>query len=88
MAEQNNPLFDKDKVSKILDRYPQLEILLHGGMISKKMCREVLDIDKYLMDDIYKDLLMAGAITGTSSSCFRAKPDTITLIKQRANKED
>ena len=76
-------LFDRTKVEKILDNYPQLEIILSSGMVSKKLCREVLDIDKWLMDDIYKDLLLAGAIKGTSSSSFRAKEDTITLIRAR-----
>jgi hypothetical protein len=76
-------LFDRKKVEKILDRYPQLEIVLSSGMVSKKLCRELLDIDKWLMDDLYKDLLLAGAIKGTSSSSFKAKEDTLALIRER-----
>lgn len=76
-------LFDRKKVEKILDRYPQLELVLSSGMVSKKLCRELLDIDKWLMDDLYKDLLLAGAIKGTSSSSFRAKDDTLALIRER-----
>ena len=76
-------LFDKDKVERILNNYPNLEIILSSGMVSKKLCRELLDIDKWLMDDLYKDLLVAGAVKGVSSSMFRAKEDTLTLIKQR-----
>lgn len=76
-------LFDRKEVEKILDRYPQLEIVLSSGMVSKKLCRELLDIDKWLMDDLYKDLLLAGAIKGTSSSSFRAKDDTLALIRER-----
>lgn len=81
-------LFDRKKVEKILDRYPQLEIVLSGGMVSKKLCRELLDIDKWLMDDLYKDLLLAGAIKGTSSSSFKAKDDTLALIRERRAKAD
>ncbi len=76
-------LFDRKKVEKILNRYPQLEIVLSGGMVSKKLCRELLDIDKWLMDELYKDLLLAGAIKGTSSSSFKAKDDTLALIRER-----
>lgn len=76
-------LFDRKKVEKILDRYPQLEVVLSSGMVSKKLCRELLDIDKWLMDDLYKDLLLAGAIKGTSSSSFKAKDDTLALIRER-----
>lgn len=76
-------LFDKDKVNKVLDTYPQLEIVLSGGMVSKKLCRELLDIDRWLMEDIYKELIMAGAVKGVSSSTFRAKEDTLELIRER-----
>lgn len=81
-------LFDRKKVEKILDKYPQLEIVLSSGMVSKKLCRELLDIDKWLMDDLYKDLLLAGAIKGTSSSSFKAKDDTLALIRERRAKAD
>lgn len=83
-------LFDKVKVERILDKYPQLEIVMSSGMVSKKLCRELLDLDKWLMDDLYKELLLAGAVKGISSSMFRAKDDTLALIKQRreAKKDD
>lgn len=81
-------LFDRKKVEKILDRYPQLEVVLSSGMVSKKLCRELLEIDKWLMDDLYKDLLLAGAIKGTSSSSFKAKDDTLTLIRERRTKAE
>lgn len=79
----SNELFDREKVEAIFNKYPQLEIVLSGGMVSRKLCRELLDIDKWLMDEIYKELILAGAIKGTSSSSFRAKEDTLTLIKER-----
>lgn len=76
-------LFDRTKVERILNNYPQLEVIMSSGMVSKKLCRELLDIDKWLMDDLYKELLLAGAIKGTSSSMFRAKEDTLELIRER-----
>ena len=76
-------LFNREKVEKILNTYPQLEVVLLGGMVSKKMCRELLDIDRWLMDDIYKELILSGAVKGVSSSMFRAKDDTIRLIQER-----
>lgn len=79
----DNNMFNREAVERILNRYPQLEIVLSSGMVSKKLCRELLDIDKWLMDDLYKELVLAGAIVGTSSSTFRAKQDTLTLIRER-----
>lgn len=76
-------VFDKDKVERVLNNYPQLEIVLSGGMVSKKLCRELLDIDRWQMEEIYKELIMAGAVKGVSSSTFRAKDDTLTLIRER-----
>lgn len=81
-------LFDKEKVNKVLDTYPKLEIVLSGGMVSKKLCRELLDIDRWLMDDIYKELILAGAVRGVSSSTFRAKDDTLELIRERRANRD
>lgn len=76
---------DVKKLDELLDTYPQLEIILLSGMVSMKMCRELLNIDRWLMNDIYKELVLAQAVTGISSSCFRAKPDAITRIKERRN---
>ena len=76
-------MFDREKVERILNNYPLLETILSSGMVSKKMCRELLEIDKWLMDDLYKELMLAGAVKGLSSSTFRAKEDTLLLIKER-----
>lgn len=81
-------MFDREKVERILNNYPLLETILASGMVSKKMCRELLDIDKWLMDDLYKELMLAGAVKGLSSSTFRAKDDTLLLIKERRGKKD
>ena len=80
---ENQALFDRAKVEVILNRYPQLDVILSSGMVSKKMGRELLDIDKWLMDDLYKELVLAGAIKGTSSSMFKAKEDTLMLLRER-----
>jgi hypothetical protein len=74
---------DVEKFEKTLDNYPQLEIILLSGVVSIKMCRELLDIDRWLMNDLYKDLVLMQAVVGISSSNFRAKPDAIEVIKQR-----
>lgn len=76
------------KFETLLDKYPQLEIILLSGVVSIKMCRELLDIDKWLMQDLYKELVLMQAVTGISSSNFRAKPDAVLIIKERreANK--
>lgn len=74
---------DVEALDKILDEYPQLEVIMLSGMASVKMTREILDIDRWLMNDLYKRLVLAQAVTGVSSSCFRAKPDAIARIKER-----
>ena len=43
----------------------------------------MLDIDRYLMQDIYKKLIQAGAVVGVSSSCFRASPAMLEYLKER-----
>lgn len=81
MSEQIG--LDVEKLDKMLDKYPALEIILLSGMVSMKMCRELLDIDRWKMQDIYKELVLMQAVSGVSSSNFRAKEDAVLRIKQR-----
>lgn len=74
---------DFKKLDEQLDKYPGLDYILLGGVVSSKLCRTILDIDKWLMDDLKKDLLMALCIKGISNSTFRAVPEVIEYIKER-----
>lgn len=78
---------DTEIVDKYLRKYPELEIILRAGVVSTKMVREMLDIDRDLMNDIYKDLVRAGAVSGVSSSCFRASSMMLNYLKERAANE-
>lgn len=72
-----------DIVEEILTKYPELGVVLRAGVVSIKLTREMLDIDRYLMQDIYKKLIQAGAVVGVSSSCFRASPAMLEYLKTR-----
>ena len=72
-----------DIVEEILTKYPELGVVLRAGVVSIKLTREMLDIDRYLMQDIYKKLIQAGAVVGVSSSCFRASPAMLEYLKER-----
>lgn len=80
-------MFDAEKVEKHLKKYPELAIALRAGVVSMKMTRELIDVDRYLMNDIYKDLVTAGAVVGVSSSCFRASPAMLDYLKERDSNE-
>lgn len=72
-----------DIVEEIITKYPELGVILRAGVVSIKLTREMLDIDRYLMQDIYKKLIQAGAVVGVSSSCFRASPAMLEYLKER-----
>lgn len=74
----------KQTVDKLMDRYPQLEIALRAGVVSMKMVRELIDVDRWLMQDIYKELVLAGAVEGVSSSCFKASKNCRLYLQERA----
>ena len=76
-------MLDVDIVLKWFDRYPKLENFIDAGTISLKMAREILDVDRYFMYDMYKELLMAGAITSSGNNCWRATPALKALLKER-----
>ena len=77
-----NKDFKPDKVKEILIAHPNLAIAFKAGLISRRLCREMLGITKWEMDDLYTDLVRAGAIKVLSSSAFRATEDTMNVIAQ------
>ena len=76
----SNKDFDAEKVEKLLTQHPNLRIALKAGLISRRLCKDMLGITKWEMDDIYVDLVRAGAIKVLSSSAFRATEDTMGVI--------
>lgn len=80
-------MFKAENVEKQLKKYPELAIALRAGVVSIKMVRELIDVDRYLMNDIYKELVMSGAVVGVSSSCFRASPEMLEYLKERDSNE-
>lgn len=80
-------VFKPEIVEPILKKFPELDVALRAGIVSLKMTRDLLGIDRYLMQDIYKDLIKAGAVVGVSSSCFRASPAMQEYLKERTENE-
>lgn len=81
-------VFRPEAVEPILTKYPELDVALRAGIVSLKLVRDLLGIDRYLMQDIYKELIKAGAVVGTSSSCFRASPAMQEYLKERNSNGD
>lgn len=77
-----NKDFNEEKVREILTEHPNLKIAFKAGLISRRLCRDMLGITKWDMDDLYLDLIRAGAIKVLSSSAFRATEDTMAIIAQ------
>ena len=76
----SNKDFDAELVEKLLTQHPNLRIAFKAGLISRRLCKDMLGITKWEMDDIYVDLVRAGAIRVLSSSAFRATEDTLGVI--------
>lgn len=85
MDELNVQPLDKEIVLKWFEKYPKLETFVGAGTISLKMAREILDVDRYFMYDIFCELVTAGAVTASGSNGFRAtKPMQAFLRERRA----
>jgi hypothetical protein len=74
---------NKDVVLKWFDKYPKLETFIGAGTISLKMAREILDVDRYFMYDMFLELVQAGAVTASGGSGFRATKALQALLKER-----
>lgn len=70
-------------VLKWFDKYPKLETFIGAGTISLKMAREILDVDRYFMYDMFLELVQAGAVTASGGSGFRATKALQALLKER-----
>ena len=76
-------MFDQKVVDKWLDKYPKLENFIDAGTISLKMAREILDVDRWFMSDMFKELLLAGAVTASGSNAWRATKELKDYLKER-----
>lgn len=76
-------MLDIDRFEQLIAKYPKLSLILRSGVVSMKMARRLLDLDKWLMEDLYAELLEARAIKGVSSSTFRATPVAIAYLEER-----
>ncbi|MCM1232204.1 MAG: hypothetical protein NC489_18940 [Ruminococcus flavefaciens] len=74
---------DAQVVEKWLSRYPKLENFIDAGTISLKMAREILDVDRYFMYDMFKELLVAGAVTASGTNSWRATKELKVYLKER-----
>lgn len=76
-------MLDEKIVEKWFEKYPKLENFIDAGTISLKMAREILEVDRYFMYDIYKELVVAGAIMASGNNSWRATPQLKEYLKER-----
>lgn len=79
---------DKAVAEKWLTRYPKLENFIAAGTISLKAAREILEVDRYFMYDIYKELLAGGAVTASGTNAWRATAELKEYLKERKKNAD
>ena len=70
-------------VEKWLTKYPKLENFMDAGTISLKMAREILDVDRYFMYDMFKEFITAGAVTASGTNSWRATKELKEYLKDR-----
>ena len=76
-------MFDVQVVEKWLARYPKLENFMDAGTISLKMAREILEVDRWFMYDMFKEFVQAGAVTASGSNAWRATKELKAYLKER-----
>lgn len=74
---------DVKVVEKWLEQYPLLENFMDAGTISLKMAREIIDVDRYFMYDMFKEFITAGAVISCGSNSWRATKELKEYLKKR-----
>ena len=80
-------MFDVQVVEKWLDKYPKLENFMDAGTISLKMAREILEVDRWYMYDMFKEFVQAGAVTASGTNSRRATKELKEYLKQRRERK-
>lgn len=80
--------YDEQLVKEKLAIYPSLKIAFKSGLVSRRLIQAMLDLNKGDMDDLYVDLVRAGALKILASSAFRASESCMnTIAKMEDNKD-
>lgn len=75
-------------LDEMLDKYPGLDYILLGGVVSNKLTRTILRIDRWEMEDLHADLLKNGIVRGLSSTTFRGHEAVLEYIRERIEAND
>lgn len=75
-------MLDEAKLQECIRIHPMLVSVLRAGAMSRKMARNILDLDKWLMDELYITLMLAGAIRTSQSGYFKATPECLEYIRK------
>lgn len=78
---------DEKIVLKWFEKYPDLEKFIDAGTISLKMAREILDVDRYFMYDMFKELVVAGAVSPSGNNSWRATKELKEFLRRRRENE-
>ena len=70
-------------VEKWFEKYPDLTKFIDAGTISLKMAREILDVDRYFMYDMFKELVVAGAVSPSGNNSWRATSELKAYLKEK-----
>lgn len=80
-------MLDEKTVLKWFEKYPKLENFIDAGTISLKMAREILDVDRYFMYDMFKELVVAGAVSASGNNSWRATAALKEFLKKRREQQ-
>ncbi len=80
-------MLDTKVIDKWFARYPKLVYFMDAGTISLKMAREILEVDRYFMHDMFKEFLVAGAVTASGSNSWRATKELKDYLKEVRSRE-
>ena len=80
-------MLDTKVVLKWFEKYPKLENFIDAGTISLKMAREILDVDRYFMYDMFKELVLAGAVISSGNNSWRATTELKKFLRERRHHE-
>ncbi len=80
---------DTKAFEELIQKYPKLEMFIGAGTIGLKTARDILNVDRWRMQEIFQALICCGAVNACGNTSWRATEDCqayLNIKRKKCNK--
>lgn len=81
-------MFDEQMFRIQIKKYPLLRRMLPGGIVTKKLLRSLLELEKWEADTLHGNLYLCGGIELNNSVMFHASDSALCCLQEIEQEEN